>query len=151
VLAVSNRWKDVQGSYLQQSYSKNFFVGARDSIPPQPDQWIIHLPQAETTQPVRVSFGEPLDYFLLQETLQILDEKGAPVEGKIRIINNERGFEFFPSKQWPPDHYRIQITSHLEDLAGNNLNRPFDRDIQRQQAKKDKDFVEKKFIISKAD
>lgn len=146
-LSISNSWKDVQGLPLQQSYTKKFIVGARDSTSPNPELWILHLPAEGTDQPLKVSFKEPLDYFLISETISIVDEKGTSIPGKIKVINKETGFDFFPHKQWQPGQYCLRVASHLEDLAGNNLNKLFDRDIQLKQSKTDKKSVEKEFII----
>jgi len=105
------------------------------------------LPAEGTDQPLKVSFKEPLDYFLISETISIVDEKGTSIPGKIKVINKETGFDFFPHKQWQPGQYCLRVASHLEDLAGNNLNKLFDRDIQLKQSKTDKKSVEKEFII----
>ena len=43
---------------------------------------------------------------------------------KSRVFSNRR-------RAWKAGRYRLKIESRLEDLAGNNLNRPFDRDITR--------------------
>ncbi len=146
-LSISNGWKDLQGLPLHQSYSKKFIVVGRDSTSPEPELWMLHLPEEGTDQPLRVSFKEPLDYFLISETISIVDEKGTHIPGKIKVINHETGFDFFPYKQWQPGRYRLQAASQLEDLAGNNLNKLFDRDIQLKQSNTDKEFAEKEFII----
>lgn len=146
-LAVSNKWKDVQGLPLRQSYNRKFLAGPRDTNSPQPQRWEMNLPEAGTVQPLEVGLREPLDYFLLQETIRILDEKGKAVGGTIRITNKETSFAFHPRKQWQPGRYRIYVDSHLEDLAGNNLERLFDRDLRV--ATLNKIIVEKEFIIGR--
>lgn len=143
-LSISKDWKDTKGLSLPQSYTRKLIVGERDNASPMPEKWILQLPAEGTSEPLRVSFGEALDYFLIKETIGIVDEKGNSVPGKIKIINKEKGFEFFHNIHWQRQSYFIQAASQLEDLAGNNLNRVFDRDILRQQSK-DKKFFEKRF------
>lgn len=148
VLVISNDWKDARGLFLRQSYRKKFVVAARDSLIPQPAQWVVYAPSFKTSQPLQVSLGEPLDYYLLKETIQIINEKGNPVAGKIFITGKETVFEFIPDEPWQPGHYRIRVAAHLEDLAGNNLNRLFDRDLQDPQTQEEKDVFEKVFEIN---
>lgn len=145
-LVIDNDWKDAQGLTLKQPYTKKFIVSERDGVVPQPEKWMIDLPPAETIQPLRLYFGEPLDYFLLLETIEVADEKGDLIKGNISLINKEKGLEFTPKILWAPGRYRLKIASYLEDLAGNNLNKPFDRDIKLQQ-KKEGDLFEKEFVI----
>ena len=147
VLVISGDWKDARGLFLRQSYRKKFVVDARDSLTPQPAQWIVSAPSPKTSQPVQVRLGEPLDYYLLKETIQIINEKGNSVAGKILITGKETLFEFIPDQPWQPGHYRIRVAAHLEDLAGNNLNRLFDRDLQVPQTRKDQQFFDKAFEI----
>ncbi len=42
----------------------------------------------------------------------------------------ETGFLFTPEKPWETGLYKLQVESRLADLAGNNLNRLFDVDLQ---------------------
>ena len=146
-LTVSNLWRDAQGLPLQQSYSKNFFVASRDSLSPEPEQWKLGLPKAGTIDPLVLTAGEPLDYFLLQETIRIINEKGNALAGKIKVMQHERAFHFIPAHPWQPGRYRMQVASYLEDLAGNNLQRLFDRDITAQQERAGRAFAEKQFAI----
>ena len=145
-LIVSDNWKDVQGLPLKQPHSKQFIVGARDSLKPDIEKWMLNLPVAETIQPLTIHFGEPLDYFLLQETIKIVDEKNNVVGGKIEVSNNERRLRFIPNNKWVKGSYRLQVASILEDVAGNNLNRPFDREIGKD-LNNDKLVFEKRFEI----
>jgi len=146
-LAVSGKWKDVQGLPLQKAYSKNFFVGGRDSQSPQPGTWVLSLPAAETKESLKGDSNEPLDYFLLLETVSIVDEKENKVTGDIKVHENETGFEFLPAQPWKPGRYKLRIASYLEDLAGNNLQRLFDREISKQPEKKEEQFFVREFII----
>jgi hypothetical protein len=146
-LTISNKWKDAQGLPLQQYYSKEFIVYNRDSVSPLPQNWLLNIPAKQTVDPLQIYLNEPLDYFLLQETIQIIDEKGISVAGTISITQKERCLNFRPLNVWQQGRYRIKVASYLEDLAGNNLNRLFDRDIRIQSSQKEGEFQEKEFII----
>jgi hypothetical protein len=148
-MVVSEQWKDVQGIYLEKKSEKKFFVGERDSVSPQLQSWIIHPPKAGTQMVIQINLGEPLDYFLLGETIEIANEKNETISGEIKIGQQERIVFFIPDQPWQKGHYRIRVASHLEDLAGNNLNKPFDRDLKIQKAVSVHDFFEKEFVIDK--
>lgn len=146
-LVVSNQWKDVQNLHLKQQYSKKIFAGLRDSISPDPDRWIFSAPQKETIKPLAVNLGDALDYFLLKETISISDEKGSPVKGTIKVMNKEKAVQFIPSQAWASGAYTFRIETRLEDLAGNNINRPFDRDVTSSKIPGTKTFFERAFVI----
>jgi len=146
-LTVSAEWKDVQGLPLQKTRVKKFFVRERDSYSPELGSWTIQTPKAGTNQPLQISFGESLDYFLLGETINILNEKNEIIPGQIKITDKERMIAFTPLQPWKEGSYRIKVKAILEDLAGNNLNRPFDRDTKTQKQVFDKDDFERKFVI----
>lgn len=103
----------------------------RDSLLPTPEQWTMKQPRPGSVQPLDVAFGEALDYSLLTETLHVLDENGQAILGKWRLGDEEKRAWFKPDKPWQTGRYRLRIEGRLEDLAGNNLNRPFDRDVTR--------------------
>ena len=71
---------------------------------------------------------------LLEESLQILNDEGAPVKGSFMINQEEKTVDFIPLEPWIEGNYMLVVQSILEDLAGNNLNRVFDRDITKNKA-----------------
>lgn len=130
-LIISANWPDEQGALLGQKISRSFRVSQRDSLSPNPNKWSIQPPQAGVVKPLSVHFGEALDYSLLTEAIHVADGAGRPVAGKWQPDEEEKRGLFRPDKPWVTGHYRLRIESRLEDLAGNNLNRPFERDITR--------------------
>ena len=84
---------------------------------------------------MEVAFGEALDYSLLTETLRVIDKAGNVVSGAWQLSNDEKVALFRPANTWQAGQYRLQVENRLEDLAGNNVNRPFDRDISRKDTK----------------
>ena len=58
-----------------------------------------------------------------------MDETGKLLAGEVEISNEESIYSFIPDEPWSKGTFIVQIEARLEDLAGNNLNRPFDRDM----------------------
>lgn len=130
-LVVSDKWRSVKGKQLISGLTKHFFVGPRDESIPKVDRWKITEPNIATLDPLRVDFSESLDYSLITQTLKILNSDGIAVPGTIHINDHENGFLFTPVNNWGKSKYQIAVEARLEDLAGNNLNCPFDRDLKR--------------------
>jgi len=147
-LSISPAWKNIHGTPLQQSVRKPFVVDERDSLPPDPLKWSILTPKAGKTGAVRIEFYESLDYFLIKEAITFLDENGNPIAGKLRVAEDQKGIDFMPTLPWQPGTCRVRVDARLEDLAGNNLNRPFDRDISIQGSTKEKAYFERIFMIA---
>lgn len=128
-LCVSNQWPDQQGALLMKTYSKAFVAAARDIASPKVAHWKLTLPQKSTVQPLSITVPEALDYVLLHNTVQVVDTQGNTVAGSFQISDEEKKIRFMPTKPWSAGTYKLQVEARLEDLAGNNLNRLFDRDI----------------------
>ncbi|MEZ0540034.1 hypothetical protein [Fibrella arboris] len=133
-LVVSPGWPDALGATLAQAYTKKFQVTRRDSLSPVPASWSVRPPKPGSSSPLTIVFGESLDYALLTETMRVLQEIDRPsngLAGTWQIGPNETSCQFRPAAPWIAGRYRLRIENRLEDLAGNNLIRPFDRDITR--------------------
>ncbi len=128
-IAVSSAWKNQQGLKLTKSIGKFFIAVSRDSLCPQPGIWKISKPRDGTFQPLDINFKEALDYTLLSETLHVLASDGRKVPGKWKTTDHEKQIKFTPASAWRNGAYTLLVQTRLEDLAGNNINRPFDRDI----------------------
>jgi hypothetical protein len=145
---ISDRWKDASNRTLLKGYTKKILVADRDSLSPQPQQWKINPPVAGSAEPVTINTNEALDYFLLGETIKVINDKGSEIAGKFKIEGKETYVEFTPNVSWQAGNYRLRIASYLEDLAGNNLQRLFDRDVNLNTEKKSQDFVDVNFTIT---
>jgi hypothetical protein len=130
-IAVSEDWLNVQGLKLKEGFVKTFLVSERDSLSPEITNWTFDLPRSGSNDPLKVNLKESLDYFLLNETIQIIDGNNNVVPVEINVRDKERYVDFIPTNSWKAGQYTIQVESRLEDLAGNNLNRPFDRDLTK--------------------
>ena len=141
-------WQDKLGGTLPKTYLKSFFTIGRDSLSPNPKYWKISTPKTGSTQPLNINFRESLDYSLLNEVLTIRTADDITIPGKWDIGIDEKTCQFTPGKRWLSGRYKLHIETRLEDLAGNNLNRPFDRDMTRKETKiHSGDFVDVLFDI----
>ena len=130
-IVISKEWTDARGKKLAKACEKAFVTTHKDSLSPQPARWTLVSPAPATKQPLRINFKEPLDHGLLQEVLSIQDSHGRQVSGKWKIADSEMQCSFTPNADWEAGGYKIRIEPRLEDLAGNNLVRPFDRDVTK--------------------
>ncbi|WP_460955682.1 Ig-like domain-containing domain [Spirosoma litoris] len=147
-LVVSRDWPDQQGATLAKPVAKSFRTISRDGLSPTPTRWTISQPKSGGEQPLEVAFGEALDYSLLTETMHVFTPTGQLVAGSWQIGKEEKMGLFTPDVPWQTGEYRIRIEGRLEDLAGNNLNRLFDRDITRKElSKKSQSFAELRFVV----
>lgn len=128
-LIVAQQWKDGNRVPLPKNYSHSFVTMGRDSIGPDPYVWKIRDSIIDQKKAFAINLGGSLDHFLLPECLSVTDEKGNKLKGSFVSYNKDSQCYFNPQLSMPPGKYILQVASKLEDLAGNNLNRPFDRDV----------------------
>ena len=145
-LAISALWKSKEGVPLTSDYSKTFIAFSRDEHMPTIDQWSMSFPSAGSTQPLKINLEEAMDYSVLLESIEIIRAGKNSIGGTIQLTDEEKTLLFTPTEIWKSGEYEIRIESRLEDLSGNNLNRPFDRDITKGE-KTDQKFFSKPFTI----
>ena len=147
-LKIDVTWPDAAGVPLKKGFTKKFIVTAPDVGMPSPARWKITAPEASSINPLTLDFPEPLDHALLQRLLWIEDSRKHTVEGQVQIRNVERQWAFVPNQAWKDGDYRVVIGTGLEDLAGNNVARPFEVDrVQRPTDEFIPDFVTLDFIV----
>jgi hypothetical protein len=128
-LRISRDWKDAKGAALKADFEKAFKVVTADREPPNPLRWKITPPKAKTRDPLTVAFDEPLDHALAQRVLRIADAKGAPVVGVVKLDSSDRTWTFVPNSRWTSGTHKLIVPTIIEDLAGNNIGKPFDVDL----------------------
>ena len=126
---ISKEFKDANGNPLNQNYSKTIVVKERDSKSPVMNTWIVKTPEANTQNELIIDFKESLDFALALETVKILNADEKVMDGSFTLSDKESILKFQPISEWENGNYTITVDSKLEDLAGNNLNHPFDRDL----------------------
>ncbi|WP_421796005.1 Ig-like domain-containing protein [Haliscomenobacter sp.] len=145
-LVISSAWKGQNGLKLAQTYRKTFVAGKRDDLAPDLKQWQLQVPVASTTAPLEIKTRETLDHYLLNESIGIVDQNNSLVKGKLSLDKRDQQVLFVPAKPWKAQRYRLQVDARLEDLAGNNLNRVFDRDITKSKSR-NKSYYELGFEV----
>jgi len=129
ILAIEREWRDGAGNPLKESFQKVFKVAPPDREPPDPALWKIEAPQAGSRDRLGVIFPEPMDHALAQRLIRVAGESGGILEGKVSLDDQERRWTFTPDNVWRRGRYQLIIQTTLEDLAGNNIGKPFEVDL----------------------
>ena len=135
------------GISLEKNYQKAFIVFGRDTISPDPQKWTIKPPNDGTSDELKIETNESLDYVLLNNAIRIIDDANKLVNGRLKVAEHERFILFTPKSNWHRGTYSIEIEARLEDLAGNNLNHLFDRDITVAEKKKPQSIHRLSFVV----
>jgi hypothetical protein len=128
-LTIDRSWRDAKGLPLVADFEKKFKVAAADRDPPDPAAWRISAPKAGKQIPVRVEFNEPMDHAISQRALKVIDSSGFAVAGAVELDAADRRWSFTPELPWKKGAYQIFVPTIIEDLAGNNIGKPFDVDL----------------------
>jgi hypothetical protein len=128
-LVIDRTWQDGSGKPLKESFQKQFSVGAPDRETPDPAKWKVELPASGTRNPLVIVFPESMDSALTQRVIHITDAAGKPVEGRVVLTDHERRWSFEPFGPWVKGQHQLVIQTTIEDLAGNNIGKPFDVDL----------------------
>lgn len=128
-LVIDSAWKDGAGRPLKQSFQKPFLVGAPDREPPDPSQWNVQLPASGTQDRLVVLFPEPMDNAVTRRAIHVTDASGGTVAGQVEIGDQERRWSFQPVGPWKRGPHQLVVLTTIEDLAGNNIGKPFDVDV----------------------
>ena len=108
---------------------KVFKIGPPDREPPDPARWAIVAPKAGTRDALTARFNEPMDHALARRVIQPVDAKGKALSGEVTLAEHEQLWTFVPEKSWGPGSYRLSVQTTIEDLAGNNIGKPFEVDL----------------------
>jgi hypothetical protein len=125
-LVIDDGWQDSQGVPLKEPFHKKFHVTAPDRESPDPAAWKITAPKSNTRDPLTITFSDPLDQAL---ALRMITVKS--VVGDKSLHEHETKWSFEPEQPWKPGHYEILVQSTIEDLAGNNIGKPFEVDLEQ--------------------
>jgi hypothetical protein len=126
---IDKNWLDADGNALARTYRKTFKAGPPDDQPIDPANWKIAAPAADSRRPLEVRFPKAMEHALAERLIWVEDAKEQKVPGKAELVDHEQRWAFTPKQPWSPGQYRIAIDTALEDLAGNNVGRPFEVDV----------------------
>jgi hypothetical protein len=128
-LVIDRDWKDSAGISLKAGFRKAFQVGPPDREPPDPARWKVLPPKPGTHDPLSVNFLEPLDHALAQRLIQVKRVDGSRVPGTTTLDEQEQRWNFVPAEAWRAGAHQLTIQTTIEDLAGNNIGKPFEVDV----------------------
>lgn len=133
-LVIESGWKSRSGSSLRTGFNMPFTAGSRYSKAVDLKSWGFRLPQSGTRGALTLLPGRIIDRNLLMESITISRTGGDPVPGRIGPGKTILQWAYKPRQAWKKGVYRLRAAARLEDVAGNNMNRAFDRDITREKA-----------------
>lgn len=123
VLKISAGWRSAAGVPIGRDMAFAITVTAVDHECPDPARWKVHAPKAGTREPMVVTFDEPLDPAMLTSALSVKDGPGV-----VQVSADARVWSWTPARPWQAGPHTLVIDPLLEDLAGNNLQHPFEVD-----------------------
>ncbi len=126
-LVISGKWKSLAGIPLGKDFKKTFDTIASDRNRLVIANWQI----SASSEKVALEFNEPMDWALLHSQITVLRANGEAVLGKVITTQSEQRWQFFPDKPLKRGKYKILVGWELEDLAGNNLHRAFEVDLEK--------------------
>lgn len=128
-LVIASGWKDANGNRLKRAFVKHFTVGTPDREPPDPQRWGYKAPPIRTREPLAVDLAEPMDSALALRMIHVVDGAGRAVPGQPFLSEREHIWKFLPQNSWKPGSYSLVVETTIEDLAGNNIGKPFEVDM----------------------
>lgn len=126
-LVIDATLKDENGLNLQMGIQHQFKTTVPDRVSPNAELWNIKLPSRNSKEALHILFGGSLDFGSLDESFAILKQNGEAVEGIFQY--GDTSLVFYPNLPWERGTFKLQFNKRIEDLAGNNLERSFDRDV----------------------
>ncbi len=128
-LLIRRAWKDANGALLKADFQKAFRVVAPDREPPDHTRWQVQAPPVGARKPLIVNFAEPMERALALRLITVTNAAGQSVTGQTALTDGETRWSFTPSTNWLAGAYALVIRTTIEDLAGNNIGKPFEVDV----------------------
>jgi len=128
-LVIDSEWRDSRGAPLKETFRKQFKVSPPDRNAPDPKKWRIKPAPAKTQKPLVVTFPKPMDHALAQRLMWVTGATQKHIAGEITLADGEKRWEFTPREAWQPGLYELNVQNTIEDLAGNNIGKPFEVDL----------------------
>jgi hypothetical protein len=134
-LVIEQTLKDADSNPLTTTHTKTFSVTPADRTSPNTKKWRITPPSKQTHDPLIIECDEPLDQALLNHLITVKNKNAQTLLGEIKTTHHETHWHFTPETPWSSGAHTIHTNPILEDLAGNQLTRLFDVDMEKQPSK----------------
>jgi hypothetical protein len=128
-LVIAREWRDANGRPLKESFRKRFRVVAPDREPPDPQRWRITAPRAGTRDVLTVRFDGALDEALARRLIRVERDGREVAAAKVWLSEHEQQWNFVPAADWVVGAHALAVQTTIEDLAGNNIGKPFEVDL----------------------
>jgi hypothetical protein len=70
-----------------------------------------------------------MDQALAQRVIRVVADLGKEVLGDVTLQDQEQQWLFVPNNAWRSGTYHVVVPTTVEDLAGNNIGKPFEVDL----------------------
>jgi hypothetical protein len=127
-LVVDAAFPDASGQPLRERGVRTWRVVGDERRRVMPWSWNLVPGRAGTLEPLTVIFDRPLDHALVARCLQVTGSAGG-LAGSVEVGHEERSWTFVPAAPWAAEPHRLIVDPVLEDVAGNSVQRVFDRDL----------------------
>ena len=127
---VAKGWPDARGVAMEKPLEQTFMVGPADHEPVEPRLWTIKPPQAKASSALEIQFHQPVDTGMAMRLISVLESGECPLDGKAEISADGLIWKFTPVVKWSPGLHFIEVDPVLEDPSGNQVGRPFERDMK---------------------
>ena len=115
-LLIDRDWPDADGQALREEFRKPFRAGPADETQPDPTTWTVAPPAAGSTDPLIVTFPEPLDRAILDRAIVVRGPDDRSVNGQVEVLANATQWRFRPVQNWRPGTYTLVIDAELDAL-----------------------------------
>ena len=129
-LRIIQAMLDSSGNPLSKMYIKQFRAGEERRGKIDVASWKFEAPDQATMNPLKLLFPFPMDPYLLNRELVVLDSKGKKVVGKMEAPVGEKAWWFTPENPWLSGEHQLQVGAEVADLSGNTISRPFEVDLE---------------------
>jgi hypothetical protein len=140
---------DQRGRPLPDGVRHVFRTTEPDHSKPRMAGWRVEPPLAGSREPLRVTFGEPLDHALALSCLSVQGPEKRPVKGSVSLGEDGRAWSFVPTTTWSAGGHTLAASGELEDLAGNSLYRAFETGAAGERPRAEPPVFERRFMVGR--
>ena len=124
-LVIEREIPDPQGRTLVTTFKKEFKVTKADHQVPKIKKSKISFPKTSGSEPIRLSFSEPMDFACMIEGVEVIDEEGQLVSVKIEHLSDHQ-YTVTPTGIWSSGTHQLVFDKVVSDLSGNRFNKKFE-------------------------